>query len=950
MSDRETARLHADTPQLSVRSSTGAQAASLRLLRQSHADTPRTLRHRTHTDEISRTVREFGPRPLRTSEGAPTLADAAVYFGLGGRPLALHSVDGDTSLALVDGAGRPLWTCNAQGTRHWHDYERPEQGARRHALFEQAAAGLPRMRERLIYAPVTDAQRARNRAGAVMEHFDDAGLTRTVALALTGQPLEQRQCLLQVQLDQPDWTEGPEDDLETDVHTALCDYDATGELLNRTDAVGLTRSIERDISGAVCRTCLRQGDREALALADATRRADGKVVRHESGNGVVDHYRYSPLDHRLIQHRTARPADHPLGYLLISDLHYRYDPVGNLLELDDQGADPQWHGNQRTDGLREYAYDTLYRLIDASGRERTPVAGYRSPAFGAADHQGGSVWTPYREHYVYDDGDNLTTLDHNGGSGQRSRQLRVSTHSNRALPEGHGLTPDTGFFAGGLQRQMADGRALTWRADNQLAEVTLVTRAREAMDDREQYRYADGGTRRRKINTVQVAGAAQITVTTYLDGCELRIRTRDGQPATQRHVLISETDGVRWIQDRVHGKTYLRYAFTDHLGSSMGETDEAGNIVSREEFTPYGESAGVDEPAAEVDGLRRRTQRHAGKELDASGLYYYGWRYYQPGSCRWLSADPGGLVDGVNLFRMARSNPLRYSDVTGMAPFDDFGSAMDYVFDLANLIILFGLLGADLWELSSLNRRERLLGGGPGADEPPERPIRQYFNGWVGKLRFVLLVMRPIIIALSLFIFVTSSSNGSPPANVWLTRLNTFLGTSRGGIALAESIGSTQESNASAAALGPLGSIHSTSTEWNLQLEQDSNGGIPLQEVSMSGSGSLRQSMESQPGHLHGSASPSSSRVARTDEQPFYHTPGGSEQSTLNGRTSSDVTNFTRRYSGSDFVEIDLSDPPSPDGEANVTPQNSWLHRQLAHNRSINRPFQKYGSGNARRS
>lgn len=670
MSDRETARLHADTPQVSVRSSTGAQAASLRLLRQSHADTPRTLRHRTHTDEISRTVREFGPRPLRTSEGAPTLADATVHLALGGQTLALHSVDGDTSLALVDGAGRPLWTCNAQGTRRWHDYERPEQGARRHALFEQAAAGLPRMRERLIYAPVTDAQRARNRAGAVMEHFDDAGLTRTVALALTGQPLEQRQCLLQVQVDQPDWTEGPEDDLETDVHTALCDYDATGELLNRTDAVGLTRSIERDISGAVCRTRLRQGDREALALADATRRADGKVVRHESGNGVVDHYRYSPLDHRLIQHRTARPADHPLGYLLISDLHYRYDPVGNLLELDDQGADPQWHGNQRTDGLREYAYDTLYRLTTASGRERTPVAGYGSPAFGAADRQGGSVWTPYREHYVYDDGDNLTTLDHNGGSGQRSRQLRVSTHSNRALPEGHGLTPDTGFFAGGLQRQMADGRALTWRADNQLAEVTLVTRAREAMDDREQYRYADGGTRRRKINTVQVAGAAQTTVTTYLEDCELRIRTRDGQPAAQRHVLISEAEGVRWIQDRVHGKTYLRYVFTDHLGSGVGETDEAGNIVSREEFAPYGESTGLDEPAAEVDELRRRTQRHAGKELDASGLYYYGWRYYQAGSCRWLSADPGGLVDGVNFFRMVRNNPMRYVDHDGRAPDD----------------------------------------------------------------------------------------------------------------------------------------------------------------------------------------------------------------------------------------------------------------------------------------
>ena len=236
------------------------------------------------------------------------------------------------------------------------------------------------------------------------------------------------------------------------------------------------------------------------------------------------------------------------------------------------------------------------------------------------------------------------------------------------MTEGHGLTPDNGFLPGGLQKQLVDGRALAWLADLQLGQVSLVKRATGATDDTEQYRYANGGTRRRKISTVRVANAIQTTLTTYIDDCEVRLRTLEGQPQALKHVVISNVEEVRWIENRLSTEVHLRYGFSDHLGSSAGETDEAGNIVSREEYTPYGETVGLDEQAAEVDGLTQRTSRHAGKELDASGLYYYGWRYYQTGLGRWLSADPGGLVDGPNLYRMNRNNPLRFRDAMGMFP------------------------------------------------------------------------------------------------------------------------------------------------------------------------------------------------------------------------------------------------------------------------------------------
>ncbi|WP_322619593.1 RHS repeat-associated core domain-containing protein, partial [Shewanella sp. YLB-07] len=59
--------------------------------------------------------------------------------------------------------------------------------------------------------------------------------------------------------------------------------------------------------------------------------------------------------------------------------------------------------------------------------------------------------------------------------------------------------------------------------------------------------------------------------------------------------------------------------------------------------------------------------RYSGKERDATGLYYYGYRYYMPWMGRWLNPDPAWTVDGLNLYQMVRNNPLIYKDSDGRA-------------------------------------------------------------------------------------------------------------------------------------------------------------------------------------------------------------------------------------------------------------------------------------------
>ena len=59
--------------------------------------------------------------------------------------------------------------------------------------------------------------------------------------------------------------------------------------------------------------------------------------------------------------------------------------------------------------------------------------------------------------------------------------------------------------------------------------------------------------------------------------------------------------------------------------------------------------------------------RFNSKELDSeTGYYYYGARYYMPYTARWISPDPIGLLDGLNIYQFALNNPLINVDRNGM--------------------------------------------------------------------------------------------------------------------------------------------------------------------------------------------------------------------------------------------------------------------------------------------
>lgn len=102
---------------------------------------------------------------------------------------------------------------------------------------------------------------------------------------------------------------------------------------------------------------------------------------------------------------------------------------------------------------------------------------------------------------------------------------------------------------------------------------------------------------------------------------------------------------------------------TDQVDSVKVVTNDAGAVISRMEYLPYGESWFRE-------GDDRFAPKYNSQELDReSGYYFYNARYYDPEICRFVTADT--VIDGEfdtqgwNRFMYVKGNPILYKDPTG---------------------------------------------------------------------------------------------------------------------------------------------------------------------------------------------------------------------------------------------------------------------------------------------
>ncbi|WP_458373945.1 RHS repeat domain-containing protein [Pseudomonas laurylsulfatiphila] len=625
---------------------------------------PQTRVNRTAHDGAGRAIAQWDPRLFLAPSASPNLQ---TIHALSGSVLSTDSIDAGWRVALLGEAGQSVHSWDGRGSQRWMQYDtqlRPE------SVFEQPLDGKAFCTERLSYGASDPAAAEHNQCGQLIRHDDPAGSQRFSEFGLHGTALEQTRDFLN-DLMLPDWPESIADRgllLEPgEGATTRSQVNALGEVSHQTDAKGHRQLFSQTRDGQLLEVRLQlNGTPTPKTLVSAiTYNAHGQTEREVAGNGVITTLEYDAQNGRLTRISAQR------GNEALQDLNYAYDPVGNVLSIKDAALPIRYFANQRIEPVNCYVYDSLSQLIEALGWEAGGAN--KGPQFSTFDDP--APRANYRQTYHYDLGGNLLELTHEGPQSHGHR-LVAAAHNNRCLPVIEGVEPGEedfrgGFDANGNLLNLQSGQTLSWDLRNQLGEVRPVVRD-SGVNDRERYVYGADGMRLRKVRETLAHARTMIAETRYLPNLELRNYSGTGEVLQVVNVQAgrSSVRVLHWESEtpKDAANDQYRYHLNDHLGSCTLELDNDGEVISQERYHPYGTTASFA-GRGEVEASYR-TVRYSGKERDATGLYYYGFRYYVAWLQRWLNPDPEGSVDGLNLLAFVSGNPVRYKDNRGANKID----------------------------------------------------------------------------------------------------------------------------------------------------------------------------------------------------------------------------------------------------------------------------------------
>lgn len=532
---------HANTPAINVFDPRGSSVRGVTYHRRDSASMPEPYITQQVYDVNGRAVLSRDPRLFLLHQKGQTTANQINVFSLSGAVLLSENGDAGWRLGLLgeDGQSVEGWDQKLSHSHVRYDEQRRPMNA-----FENADGGPERCIARFSYADAS-ADETRNQRGQLIRHDDTAGTLHFIEFSLAGTPLEHSRAFIE----DPQWSVNwPETEIERDgfledepaITRIHCN--AAGEPIRQIDAKGnIQTSIQTRAAALkeVRLTLVGQTDEKTL-VSEIQYNAFGQVERQCAGNGVVSCATFRLDDGRLEHLKAYLP-----GQPALQDLTYDYDAVGNVIGMTDAAESAQHHHNQRIEPATRYRYDSLYRLIEASGRQICNApGGPQLPDFQSAPDPG--QLENYTRIYTYDEAGNLLVMQHQADSASRTERTAIARLNNRSLPEKtNGELPDeneiaAGYDVNGNRLHLQPGQNLQWDLRNQLRQVDKVVREDEP-DDIEFYLYDGSGQRQRKIRQAYTGTLTRTHETRYLPGVEIRT-----SPTKSSMSLPSRPDAVRF--------------------------------------------------------------------------------------------------------------------------------------------------------------------------------------------------------------------------------------------------------------------------------------------------------------------------------------------------------------------------------------------------------------------
>jgi YD repeat-containing protein len=288
---------------------------------------------------------------------------------------------------------------------------------------------------RTVYGESLASPQDDNLRGQVAQIYDSAGAVRSVAFDFKGALLRSERRLASDYTNTPDWiaTAAIDDpaaldaaaavQLDPEVFVTEATWDALGRPITQTAADGTVTEVAYNEAGLLesVQARIRGADEATVVVADIDYDVRGRRASISYGNGTTTAYSYDALTLRLSRLHTTRASD---GAAL-QDLRYVYDPVGNIVEIDDLAQQTVFFANAEVLPLQRFTYDATYQLATATGREHAsqgqPASSELTPG-PLPDPNDPAALRAWVENYAYDPVGNIAEIQHiaaGGGQGNR---------------------------------------------------------------------------------------------------------------------------------------------------------------------------------------------------------------------------------------------------------------------------------------------------------------------------------------------------------------------------------------------------------------------------------------------------------------------------------------------------------------------------------------------------
>lgn len=679
------ATMHANTPTIVHSDSLGRAVLSVAHNRFKYSDTPEAD---APVEEIreTRTMLDIEGNEREVIDAKRRVVMRYDYDMLG-RQVHQATMEAGERWTANDVSGKPIRVWDSRGHAFRTEYDALRRPINRFVTGNDPARSDPRtlsgqvLLEKTEYGEAQPDAELLNLRDRAFRLHDSAGVVTNHGYDFKGNLAGSGRTLAQDYKAIADWAGAP---AMGETYTSSTTYDALNRPVTQTapDSSIIRRTFNEANLLEAIDVNLRAGQAGGQLvwtpfITDVDYNARGQRLRIGYGNGAETRYSYDPETFRLRHLYTRRgaaftgdcggnppptfaaPESPPAGQRCgPQNLRYTYDVAGNITHIRDDAQQTIFFDGQVVEPNSAYVYDAIGRLIEASGREHRgqtgqPQTNWNDAArVGLAHPQDGQAVRNYTERYAYDAVGNLLSLVHQADDGNWTRGYerdeasllepgKVSNRLTRSIVGG--AVETVAYDAHGNMTVMPHLAEMRWDFGDRLCAVDL------GGGGMAYYVYDGAGQRVRKV--IERRNGARQKERLYLGGFEI-FRDYDGSATAtlerQSLHVMDEEQRIALVETRTLGDDgssaeLVRYQLGNHLGSASVELDDAGQLISYEEYHPYGTTAYQAARSGVASGAKR--YRYTGRERDEeTGFYYHGARYYVAWLGIWVSCDPATLT------------------------------------------------------------------------------------------------------------------------------------------------------------------------------------------------------------------------------------------------------------------------------------------------------------------